>query len=72
MASDALLFHVDGMREDGESIPPPSSVDAIMADPQNRTVDRSCCGQSFALSCRRSARSAQAAAEIGVTRRIWL
>ena len=36
MASDALLFHVDGMREDGESIPPPSSVDAIMTDPQNR------------------------------------
>jgi len=36
MASDALLFHVDGMREDGEVIPPPSSVDAIMTDLQNR------------------------------------
>jgi predicted RNase H-like HicB family nuclease len=36
MASDALLFHVDGMREDGESIPPPLSVDAIMTNPQNR------------------------------------
>src|ERR1700694_4833672 len=36
MASDALLFHVDGMREDGQSIPPPSSVDAIMTDPHNR------------------------------------
>ena len=36
MASEALRFHADGMREDGESIPPPSSVDAIMADPQHR------------------------------------
>jgi predicted RNase H-like HicB family nuclease len=36
MASDALLFHVDAMREDGESIPPPSSVDANMTDTQNR------------------------------------
>ncbi len=36
MASDALLFHVDGMREDGEPISPPSSVDGIMTDPQNR------------------------------------
>ena len=36
MASEALAFHVDGMREDGEPIPPPSPMDAIMADPQNR------------------------------------
>jgi predicted RNase H-like HicB family nuclease len=36
MASKALRFHVDGIREDGESISPPSSVDAIMADPQHR------------------------------------
>ena len=36
MASEALLFHVDGMREDGTSILPPSSVDEIMTDPRNR------------------------------------
>ena len=36
MASEALLFHVDGMREDGTSIPLPSSVDEIMTDPRNR------------------------------------
>jgi predicted RNase H-like HicB family nuclease len=36
MAAEALAFHVDGMREDGESIPPPSPMDAIMADPHNR------------------------------------
>ena len=33
MAGEALAFHVDGMREDDEPIPPPSSMDAIMADP---------------------------------------
>lgn len=36
MASEALAFHVSGMREDGEPIPSPSSVDAIMRDPRNR------------------------------------
>lgn len=36
LAAEALAFHVSGMREDGEPIPPPSSVDAIMAAPRNR------------------------------------
>ncbi|MGA9011239.1 MAG: type II toxin-antitoxin system HicB family antitoxin [Acetobacteraceae bacterium] len=36
MAGEALAFHVDGMREDDEPIPPPSSMDAIMADPLSR------------------------------------
>jgi len=36
MAAEALSLHVDGMREDGEPIPPPSPMDAIMADPHNR------------------------------------
>jgi predicted RNase H-like HicB family nuclease len=36
MAGEALAFHVDGMREDDEPIPPPSSMDAIMADQLSR------------------------------------
>lgn len=36
MAGEALAFHVDGMLEDGEAIPEPSSLTDIMADPQNR------------------------------------
>jgi predicted RNase H-like HicB family nuclease len=36
MANEALAFHVDGMREDDEPIPSPSSMDAIMADPRSR------------------------------------
>ena len=36
MAGEALAFHVDGMREDDEPIPPPSPMDAIMADPLSR------------------------------------
>ena len=36
MAGEALAFHVDGMREDDEPIPPPSLMDAIMADPLSR------------------------------------
>ena len=30
----ALAFHVEGMREDGETLPVPRSVAAIMADPE--------------------------------------
>ena len=30
---EALAFHVEGMREDGETLPAPRSVAAIMADP---------------------------------------
>jgi len=31
MAAEALAFHVDGMREDAQPVPPPSSMDTIMA-----------------------------------------
>lgn len=36
LAREALELHLDGMVEDGEDIPAPSSVDAIMAVPANR------------------------------------
>jgi len=36
MATEALAFHVDGMRQDGEPVPPPASMDAVMADRHNR------------------------------------
>ncbi|WP_137132290.1 type II toxin-antitoxin system HicB family antitoxin [Rhizobium sp. FY34] len=36
MAQEALEFHVEGMIEDGEAIPEPSSLEAVMADPDNR------------------------------------
>ena len=32
MAEELLAFHVQGMLEDGEAIPDPSSLEAIMAD----------------------------------------
>jgi predicted RNase H-like HicB family nuclease len=38
MAEEALAFHVDGMRQDGEPIPPPSPMDTIMADRHNRNA----------------------------------
>jgi predicted RNase H-like HicB family nuclease len=34
-APDALGFHIRGMMKDGEPIPAPSSLDALMADPDN-------------------------------------
>ena len=36
MAAEALALHLEGMAEDGEAIPEPSSLEAIMADPANR------------------------------------
>lgn len=36
MAEEALTFHVEGMLEDGEAIPEPSSLTDIMAIPYNR------------------------------------
>jgi len=33
MAQEALKFHIAGMIEDGETIPEPSSLDAVRADP---------------------------------------
>lgn len=35
MAEEALAFHVEGMVEDGEAIPEPSSLEQVMADPIN-------------------------------------
>src|SRR6478735_743702 len=36
MAEEALAFHIDGLVEDGEPVPEPSSLEAIMADRANR------------------------------------
>lgn len=36
MAEEALAFHVEGMLEDGERIPEPSTLEAVMLDPDNR------------------------------------
>lgn len=35
-APQALMLHIQGTKEDGEAIPPPSTLDAIMADPANQ------------------------------------
>jgi predicted RNase H-like HicB family nuclease len=34
-AAEALIFHIEGMTEDGEPLPDASSLDAVMADPDN-------------------------------------
>lgn len=36
MADEALALHMEGMAEDGEAIPEPSSFEAVMTDPANR------------------------------------
>ena len=36
MAAEALTFHVEGMLSDGDVIPLPSSLEAIMSDPHNQ------------------------------------
>ena len=36
MAAEALALHLEGMEEDAEAIPEPSSLEAVMADPVNR------------------------------------
>ena len=33
LALEALLFHIEGMLKDGETLPEPSSLEEIMADP---------------------------------------
>ncbi len=38
MAAEALKLHIEGMQEDGEAIPDPSSLDAIMTDPENASA----------------------------------
>jgi predicted RNase H-like HicB family nuclease len=37
LAEEALAFHVDGLIEDGEAIPEPSSLEEVMADKDNRS-----------------------------------
>lgn len=39
-AEEALSFHIAGMREDGDAIPEPSSLDAIEGDPDIDEVAR--------------------------------
>src|SRR5215475_3374296 len=38
MAEEALALHVDGMTEDGEAIPEPSSLEDVMSAPENRSA----------------------------------
>ena len=35
LAAEVLDFHIDGMLEDGLALPPPSSLEKVMADPGN-------------------------------------
>ena len=37
MAEEALAFHVEGLVEDGEAIPEPSSLEDVMSDKDNMT-----------------------------------
>ncbi|QWG11365.1 type II toxin-antitoxin system HicB family antitoxin [Bradyrhizobium sediminis] len=37
MAEEALAFHIEGLVEDGEAIPEPSSLEDVMADPDNQS-----------------------------------
>ncbi len=36
MAAEALAFHLQGLAEDGEAIPEPSTLEAVMSDPDNK------------------------------------
>lgn len=36
MAEEALALHLEGLAEDGEAVPEPSSLEEIMSDPENR------------------------------------
>jgi predicted RNase H-like HicB family nuclease len=36
MAAEALAFHLEGLAQDGEAVPEPSSLEAIMATAENR------------------------------------
>ena len=36
MAEEALALHIEGLIDDGEAIPEPSSLEDIMADPDNQ------------------------------------
>jgi predicted RNase H-like HicB family nuclease len=36
MATEALAFHLEGLAEDGEAVPEPSSLEEIMANAENK------------------------------------
>jgi hypothetical protein len=36
MAEEVLAFHIQGMIEDGDPVPEPSTLQAVMADGSNR------------------------------------
>jgi predicted RNase H-like HicB family nuclease len=36
MAAEALAFHLEGLASDGDAAPEPSSLEAVMANPENR------------------------------------
>ncbi len=36
MAEEALAFHVEGMLDDGDAIPEPTTLETVMSDPANR------------------------------------
>jgi predicted RNase H-like HicB family nuclease len=38
MAEEALALHIEGLTEDGEAIPEPSSLEEVMSDPDNRSA----------------------------------
>lgn len=38
MAAEALAFHIEGMIEDGEAIPAPSTLDVVMRERENRNA----------------------------------
>jgi len=38
LAEEALAFHVEGIVQDGEAIPEPSSLESIMADMESRSA----------------------------------
>ena len=50
MAEEALAFHIEGLEQDGEAIPEPSSLEAVMADPTIATASPSSCGRLIAPS----------------------
>lgn len=38
MAEEALAFHIDGLIEDGEALPEPSTLEQVMNNEQNRSA----------------------------------
>jgi predicted RNase H-like HicB family nuclease len=36
MAAEALAFHLEGLQADGEAVPEPSSLEAVISDPINK------------------------------------